>query len=173
MDACCQRIYDLERELLDIDRLLLAPEDHDTAPLVARRAELFAALMREEFLLTSYYAPGAPRAPDPRARAVRRLPCAYCIPQTECGLLPKLQSRARYAQSVEELRRDLADLDEERVDATARGDLPELLDVDAYAARKQGDLESNRDMVDFLTREVDAHRRFAARQRRRLGRPIP
>ena len=75
MDACAQRIVDLEGELIGIDRLLLLP-DTDQEQLAARRAELFAAITREEFLLSSYGGVGQPRKPDPRASVARHLPCA-------------------------------------------------------------------------------------------------
>ena len=59
MDTCAQRIVDLEGKLIGIDRQLLLPHtDHEQ--LAARRSELFAAITREEFLLSSYGSVGQP-----------------------------------------------------------------------------------------------------------------
>ena len=80
MDACSQRIVDLERELICIDHQLHLPHTNHEQ-LAARRSELFATIVREEFLLSSYGGVGQPREPDPRASVARHLPCALCIPQ--------------------------------------------------------------------------------------------
>ena len=169
MEDCAQRIR-LESELISIDRLLLLP-DTDQEQLAARRAELFAAITREEFLLSSCGGGKQPRNPHPRARVVRRLPYCYCIPQAEHGLLRRLQGRVRYAQEVEGMRHDLKCLEEERLEAMACGDMRELAELDAAAPYFHGRLEGAQGMVDFVTREVDALRRIAADQRREWGAP--
>ena len=171
MDACAQRIVDLEGELIGIDRQLLLPHT-DHKQLAARRAELFAAIAREEFLLSICGGVGQPRKPDPRASVARHLPCAHCIPQAEGGLLRRLHNRARYAEQVESLQHDLKCLEEERLEAMACGDMQELATLDAAAPEYRWKLEAAQDMVEFVTRGLDALRHVAADQRREWGAPI-
>ena len=171
MDACSQRIVDLERELILIDHQLLLP-DTDHEQLAARRAELFAAITREEFLLSSCGGVGQPRKPDPRASVTRHLPCALCIPQAERGLQLRLQNRARYAEQVEGLRHDLKCLEEERLEAMACNDMQELATLDAVAPKYRWKLEATQGMVEFLTGVIQDICHLAADQRREWGAPI-
>ena len=168
MDTCSQRINDPERELICIDHLLLSPNNNNNHhQLVARRAELFVAIMREDFLLTSYGGMGQHRNPDPRASVAG----ADCIIMVEKGLLLRLQGRARYVQKVV-LQQDLKDLEEERLDAMACGDMQELFTLDAEAAKYCGKLEDAQNMLEFVTHGVDELRHLAARQCSQCGAPI-
>ena len=109
---------------------------------------------------------GQPRKPDPRASVARHLPCALCIPQAERGLQLRLQNRARYADQVEGLWHDLNCLDEEHLEAMACGDMQELATLDAAAPEYRWKLEVTQDMVELVTRRIDALRHLAADQRR-------
>ena len=166
MEACAQRIVDHESELIAIDRLLLHP-DSDREPLAARRAELFAAITREEFLLSSYGGVGQPGDSDPRADAVRRLPCSFCIDQAEGGLMRLLEGRVKYARDVERLRYDIECIEEEEWD-----DMQELNELHALGARYRGVLEDTQGMVDYTTQQAKAYRRIAAEQRLAWGVPF-
>ena len=163
MQACAQRIVDHERELIAIDRMLREP-GHDREPLAARRAELFNAITREEFRLSS---PGQPRTADPRAEAVRRLPCGYCIDQAEGGLLRELRARVKYAHDVEWLRHNIQEVEEESWD-----NMEELRELHALGARYRGELEDAQGMVEHTTRQAEAYRRTAAAQRLAWGAPF-
>ena len=166
MEACAQRIVDHERELIAIDRLLLQP-DADREPLAARRAELFVAITREEFRLSSSRGPGRRRKQDPRADAVRRLPCGFCIDQAEGGLMLLLEGRVKYARDVERLLYDTECIEEEEWD-----DMQGLNELHALGARYRGVLEDTQGMVDYTTQKAKAYRRIAAEQRLAWGVPF-
>ena len=167
MEACTQRIVDHERELIAIDRRLREPGNNDREQLAARRAELFNAITREEFRLSSHGGPGQPRTADPRAEAVRRLPCGYCIDQAEGGLLRELRARVRYAHDVDRLRHNIQDVEEESWD-----DMEELRELHALGAHYRGELEDVQGMVEHTTRQAEAYRRTAAAQRLAWGAPF-